>query len=95
MLKSRWQTSIILPLRGEDPVHTLDLIFGYFSPEVLLPITSIVATVAGILMMLGRGPYRFMIRVYERASRRVSRVPSSSRPHFRVRDESRAESPRE
>ncbi len=41
-----------------------DLIFGYFSPEVLLPVTSILATVAGIFMMLGRRPYRFIIRAY-------------------------------
>jgi hypothetical protein len=45
-------------------VHINDLILGYFSPEVLLPVTSIVATAAGIFMMLGRGPYRWMIRAY-------------------------------
>jgi hypothetical protein len=76
-------------------VHTSELIFGYFSPDVLLPVTSIVATVAGIFMMLGRGPFRYILRVYESAVRRARRVPSTSRPHFRVRDESRVEAPRE
>lgn len=45
-------------------MHIHDLIFGYVSPEVLLPVTSIVATAAGIFLMLGRWPYRCIIHVY-------------------------------
>ena len=37
-------------------------IFAYFSPETLLPATSIVATIAGIVMMLGRGTLRLLRR---------------------------------
>ena len=40
-----------------------DLIFAYFSPETLLPATSIIATIAGILMMLGRGSLRYVMRL--------------------------------
>ena len=30
------------------------ILFGYFGPETVLPVTSIVATIAGFAMMFGR-----------------------------------------
>lgn len=35
---------------------------AYLSPETLLPATSVIATIAGIGMILGRGSLRFLIR---------------------------------
>jgi hypothetical protein len=45
-------------------------ILAYFSPETLLPVTSAVATVAGVAMMVGRGSLRLVARGYRRALRR-------------------------
>jgi hypothetical protein len=61
------------------------LVFAYFSPETLLPVTSIVATIAGIVLMLGRGSLRFIIGCCRLGVRRASRIAGVSRPHFRVR----------
>ena len=58
------------------PIH--ELIFGYFSPEVILPVTSIVATVAGIFMMVGRGSCRAVVQLFLRASERLRGVSRRS-----------------
>ncbi len=71
------------------------VIFGYFSPEVMLPVTSIVATVAGIAMMLGRGSYRYLFRLIRRGTGRSSDVAATSRPHFHVREETPTEAARD
>jgi hypothetical protein len=63
------------------------LLFAYFAPETLLPVTSIVATIAGILMMLGRGSVRFMLQCVRRWLRRKDGVAGVSHPHFRVQDQ--------
>jgi hypothetical protein len=61
------------------------LFFAYFSPETLLPVGSILATVAGIAMMLGRGSARFLTRCARRYLRPRTWVAGVSRPHFRFR----------
>ncbi len=63
------------------------LVFAYFGPETLLPVTSIVATIVGIVMMLGRGSFRFILQFFRRALRLRRRVAAVSRPHFQVRDQ--------
>jgi hypothetical protein len=65
-------------------MFTNPLFFVYFSPETLLPVGSILATVAGIGMMLGRGSVRFLIRCGRRCLRSSARVAKVSRPHFRL-----------
>ena len=60
----------------------IDLIFAYFSPETLLPVGSVVATVLGLVMMLGRGSLRFLIRSCGRLLRSSARIAGVSRPHF-------------
>ena len=37
------------------------LLFGYFGPETVLPVTSIVATIAGLAMMFGRHTLRLIM----------------------------------
>ena len=70
-----------------------DLLFAYFSPETLLPVGSIVATVLGVIMMLGRGSLRFLIRG-ESVLPRSAWIAGVSRPHFRVREQSERETSR-
>lgn len=68
-------------------------IFAYFSPETLLPATSIVATVAGIMMMLGRGTLRFLVRSSQRGSRKPARIAATSKPHLQVHEELQIQAP--
>jgi len=62
------------------------LIVGYFSPDVVLPVTSIVATIAGVAMMLGRGSLRYVRRLLERGTGRALRGATRTGPHFRAED---------
>ncbi|MFO0889443.1 MAG: hypothetical protein U0790_09925 [Isosphaeraceae bacterium] len=39
------------------------LTLAYFGPETVLPVTSLVATVAGIFMIMGRHTIRFALRL--------------------------------
>jgi hypothetical protein len=70
------------------------LLIAYFSPETLLPVTSIVATIAGIAMMFGRSSIRFVIRWFQRGVHRAGWIAGVSRPHFRLRKQSPTQSPR-
>jgi hypothetical protein len=60
------------------------LFLAYFSPETLLPVGSILATVLGVAMMLGRGSLRFLIRSLKRLFRPSAWIAGVSRPHFRL-----------
>jgi hypothetical protein len=62
------------------------LLFAYFAPETLLPLTSIVATIAGIVMMLGRGSIRFVLSRVRRRHRRRNRVAGMTHAHSLVQD---------
>lgn len=44
-------------------------ILAYFSPEVVLPMASILAAGFGFLMMLGRAPFRLAARGYRAVAR--------------------------
>ncbi len=68
-------------------MRTYDLVFAYFSPETLLPATSIVATIVGIMMMLGRGSLRLFVLSTQRGLRRSGRVAGTSRPHVQLPDD--------
>ncbi|HZW29145.1 MAG TPA: hypothetical protein VFF52_00455 [Isosphaeraceae bacterium] len=59
-----------------------NIIFGYFSPETVLPLTSIVATIAGAAMLLTRGSLRFFLRCLRIAIRREKPVAGTGTPHF-------------
>jgi hypothetical protein len=60
---------------------------AYFTPDALLPATSIVATIAGVAMILGRTSLRFMLRCCRRSMGARSRIGEMSGPHFRLREE--------
>jgi hypothetical protein len=59
-------------------------LFAYFTPETLLPVGSILATVAGVAMMLGRGSLSFLFRCFRRVARPSNWIAGVSRPHFRT-----------
>ncbi len=62
-------------------------VVAYFGPEFLLPVSSVVATIIGIVMMLGQGSLRFMLQFFRRVFRRRKRVAAVRHPHFKVRDQ--------
>jgi hypothetical protein len=72
-------------------VRTSDLLFAYFSPETLLPATSIVATIAGIVMMVGRGSIRLFFRSNLQGPRRSPRVAATSKPHLHVHEDAHSQ----
>ena len=45
------------------------MLLAYFTPEVVLPLTSVVAAVFGFAVMVGRAPFRLLAR----AARAVGR----------------------
>ena len=45
------------------------VILAYVGPETLLPMTSVIAGVVGIVLMLGRGSLRYVRGVLEAARR--------------------------
>jgi hypothetical protein len=68
-------------------MYIISPLFAYFSPETLLPVGSIIATVAGVGMMLGRGSLRFLFRAFRRFARPSTWIAGVSRPHFRLGEE--------
>lgn len=62
------------------------LIIAYFSPETFLPVTSIVATVFGLVMMFGRTTIRLISQGVRSARRHQNPTGRLVGPHFqRVR----------
>ena len=72
-----------------------NVLLAYFSPETVLPLTSIVATIVGGAMFLTRGSIRFLVRCFRGALRRPRRVARASAPHFDSRRAMVAEETRE
>ncbi len=69
------------------------VLVAYFSPETLLPATSIIATIAGVALMCGRGVLRFLVRVCRRRVLAPGRLTNVSQPHFRIAKKAGSESP--
>lgn len=64
-------------------------LFAYFSPETMLPATSILATVVGIFMMFGKGTVRLIVGAWRRVLLRP-RATSLRGPHFSIGAEASA-----
>jgi hypothetical protein len=60
------------------------IIFAYFGPETMFPLTSIVAACAGAVMMFGRGLMRFARRSSRARATAQGGAKSIYRPHVRV-----------
>jgi hypothetical protein len=71
---------------------SLNLIFAYFSPETFLPMTSVLASAVGVLLLFGRNVLQLVRRFLRFATARRRRPERIPRPHFRFNEE-RVEEP--
>jgi hypothetical protein len=62
-----------------------NVLLAYLSPETVLPLTSVVATIVGGAMLLTRGSTAFLVRCFRGALRRPRRVAEARTPHFESR----------
>jgi hypothetical protein len=65
------------------------VIFAYFGPETVLPVTSVIATVVGIVMMFGKNTLRLIFR-WRKSDPAAGGGPSTApKPHFWQRKQAR------
>ncbi len=57
----------------------LPLVFAYLGPETMLPLTSVVAGAAGVIMMFGRSSYRWAASLVQRFSSKPEPVSRNRR----------------
>jgi hypothetical protein len=62
-----------------------NFVLAYLSPDTVLPLTSILAMIAGGAMFLTRGSVRFVVRCFRAALRRPRRAARPRAPHFDTR----------
>jgi hypothetical protein len=59
-------------------------ILGYFSPETMLPLSSVIATIVGFGLLIKRSSIRFIVGCCRAAFRRRGPRSSVGAPHFTV-----------
>jgi hypothetical protein len=57
----------------------LPVVFAYLGPETMLPMTSVVAGAAGLVMMFGRSSVRWLVGTYRRFAPASKTVAPSRR----------------
>lgn len=61
-------------------------VLAYFGPETVLPATSIIATIVGVILMMGKSSIRWCVGLLQAALGRKpkadSPAPSAPAPHF-------------
>lgn len=57
-------------------------ILAYFTPETMLPLSSVIATVVGFGLLVQRSSIRFVVGLFRAAFRRRSTGTSVKAPHF-------------
>lgn len=67
------------------------LILGYFSPETMLPLSSVLATVVGFALLVQRSTIRFALRFVRAAFRRRPSGEAVKAPHFAAERPAREE----
>lgn len=65
-----------------DSTHFL---VAYFSPETMLPLSSLIATVVGFALLVKRSTVRFVVRCCRESLRALRPCSTPSSPHLRVR----------
>ena len=60
----------------------LHLILAYFGPETVMPVTSVLATVAALILVYGKDLFRLIAYWVRRASFRGRHGQSLTGPHF-------------
>jgi hypothetical protein len=63
-----------------------NILLAYLSPETVLPLTSIVAAIAGGSMLLTRRSIRLLVRCFRGALWRPKRTGEASKRHFQSPD---------
>ena len=63
-----------------------NIILAYISPETVLPLTSVVAAIAGGSMFLTRRSIQVVVRCFRGVLRRSQRTTDLSKPLFRSPD---------
>ena len=63
-------------------MHHIHMVFAYFGPETVVPVTSILATVAGVVLMFGKSLFRLVAYWVRRATFRGRHGQASAGPHF-------------
>ena len=62
-------------------------VLAYFSPETMLPATSILATAIGIFMMFGKGTLRIVMGAFRQILARPGPNGALKGPHFSMQRE--------
>ena len=65
-------------------MHATHVVLAYFSPETVLPVTSVLATVLGVILMFGRYTFRLVTRRLRGTLLREAHDRGERSPHFRV-----------
>ncbi len=65
-------------------------VLAYFSPETMLPATSILATAIGIFMMFGKGIFRIVVGSCRQILARPGSKGALKGPHFSMQTETEA-----
>jgi hypothetical protein len=63
-------------------MQAIGFLFAYFGPETVMPVTSILATAAAVVMMFGKTILRFTLGRVRTAWYRVRGGNSAPAPHF-------------
>jgi hypothetical protein len=70
------------------------LVLSYFAPETIVPVTSIVVTILGFSMMLGRSSVGLLLSCFRLLARR-GRTEGMIAPHARIADRATPRGPDE
>lgn len=57
-------------------------VLAYFSPETMLPLSSLIATIVGFALLIKRSSIRFVVHCLRAAFRRRPSRAGISKPHF-------------
>ena len=63
-------------------MHHIHIVFAYFGPETVMPVTSILATVAAVVLMFGKNLFRLVAYWVRRATFRGRHGQALTGPHF-------------
>ena len=63
-------------------MHHIHMVFAYFGPETVMPVTSILATIAAVVLMFGKSMLRLVAGWVRRATFRGRHGQAATGPHF-------------
>ena len=87
----RFTSARRFPSTGAEAQESPRMLFAYLGPETVLPLTSVVAAVTGVVMMFGRNSVRFVIRMFRGRGQSPEPVKPLAQPHFRLGKASRSQ----